>query len=864
MNRLLPALATTLLLAACGEDSITLDLHPGETLTAQLDTLRLHVPPEGATLYLCPADDGHSAPSPTHDIRDGWGTFTDWAAGVHEIDVDPLGASQAWLVLGGQPGLDEMLKRAIEDARRQGRPGMAAALAHDLELRSRAPKHPWRDWAKEGATEIPGAVELLRIAFVENDAGQWDRSEDSFRLAGECEALPVHLQAMRLSWLGDLLAHRLDVSALSKIHRQLEPLLPQLSTDQRWAREIELLNQRNLTGDRIDALARIDGLADEDVPPWAAPKLSCIRGFLLEESGQLELALAAMESALANCNVDDRFGNTINKGRILRLLGRHGDALRLFEAASSLPQADQWASVIAVARGYAVLEQAIAEGTDPEIARIDLESAWAAFQQLPPRPDYYLPFLEPLSMLELEAGRVQAARAYMETAQQTIRSTRADPELLRARFGRWGRLEQTLSRLEREHGSPSPWPGLARALAWKAGAGAREALDGPGLLARRKHAQQRLKRGPPLGLSIAPPASPLQARDLPWLAVDLCFGERRLFAYVLDGAGHLTVHDLAPAAEVQDQIQTLEDLLAARVLDAAQFTGKAAAMTETWLAPILKDRPPIGGLLVSAPAEFERTHLGALPYQAAESPSSFDEVAFLADSIQVIYLPSLLPLFAAPSASQHRQAQPFALVVGNPASPHAPRLPGSESEARKVASALRKRGFEVDLLLGEAATLEAVLTALPKCSVIHLATHAIQSVDRPSRSGILLTPGDSGDRLTIAHLQDLDLPSPQVVLSACATADGPSLATGSASLPAAFLAAGATSVVASTQAVGDASASAWALAWHGGPSPPKPAEAPDEHLRSPDASAPIITRARDPRHWGRWKVYWSGTGVREQ
>lgn len=298
MTRTLLALTCTLALVACGEDSSTRDLRPGETLNAQVNTLRLHVPPEGATLYLCPADDGHSAPSPTHDIRRGWGTFTDWTEGVHEVEVDTLGASQAWLFADAPANANASASRslgaAIESAQAAGHPGFAAALASDLEERFGESGHPWRKWAEEGAAEISGSVQLLRIAIDENQAGRWDESEATFTLAGRCGELPAHLSAMRLSWLGDLLAHRLDVPGLLRVHEQLERNLSDLTAEQRWAREIELLTQRYLIGERIDALQRIDRLETLEVPKWAAPKLRCIRSLLLQESGNLELALSAL------------------------------------------------------------------------------------------------------------------------------------------------------------------------------------------------------------------------------------------------------------------------------------------------------------------------------------------------------------------------------------------------------------------------------------------------------------------------------------------------------------------------------------------------------------------------------------------
>lgn len=199
-----------------------------------------------------------------------------------------------------------------------------------------------------------------------------------------------------------------------------------------------------------------------------------------------------------------------------------------------------------------------------------------------------------------------------------------------------------------------------------------------------------------------------------------------------------------------------------------------------------------------------------------------------APSIQVLALAS------DPSRLSH-QSTPWSfdrpadsLVVGNPTMPMvrspnsepyqlAP-LPGSEQEAIAIAAFLNTQP-----LIGEAATVSAVLERLPQARLIHLATHGLLSYveyDAPSSrdslasvSTSLLSPGaialtpsdDHNGLLTAEDIRQQHLNADLVVLSACDTGRGQITGDGVVGLSRSFLVAGAETLVVTLWAVPDAS-----------------------------------------------------------
>jgi CHAT domain-containing protein/tetratricopeptide (TPR) repeat protein len=133
-----------------------------------------------------------------------------------------------------------------------------------------------------------------------------------------------------------------------------------------------------------------------------------------------------------------------------------------------------------------------------------------------------------------------------------------------------------------------------------------------------------------------------------------------------------------------------------------------------------------------------------------------------------------------------------------------PRLPGSGAEARLVA----RYAPAAEVRLGEDASAEYLRhTPLSGFQVLHFATHALVDDRALGRSALALAPGSSGSGLvTPGELASLRLDADMVVLSACRTAGGVVVdGEGIQGLTAAFLEAGARSVVATSWRVGDRS-----------------------------------------------------------
>lgn len=151
------------------------------------------------------------------------------------------------------------------------------------------------------------------------------------------------------------------------------------------------------------------------------------------------------------------------------------------------------------------------------------------------------------------------------------------------------------------------------------------------------------------------------------------------------------------------------------------------------------------------------------------------------------------------------------LVLGNPIMPSvspAPgkppqqleALPSAEQEAKAIAPILKTKA-----IIGSQATKAAVLQALPKTRIIHLATHGLPDDNRGLGSWVALTPsGKDNGLLTAEEIINLKLNAELVVLSACATGRGKITGDGIIGLSRAWLSAGASSAIVSLWFVPDA------------------------------------------------------------
>lgn len=154
------------------------------------------------------------------------------------------------------------------------------------------------------------------------------------------------------------------------------------------------------------------------------------------------------------------------------------------------------------------------------------------------------------------------------------------------------------------------------------------------------------------------------------------------------------------------------------------------------------------------------------------------------------------------STSGERRPSTGAAVLGNPTGD----LPSAAEEAAEVATLLG-----VEALLGPDATRAAVLRAVERADLLHIAAHVTVDAQHPLQSELALADGqltgaDLLSRLGAAHL---------VVLSACHSGYGESLGGGElAGFTTALLRAGIHSVVSSSWPVDDAASSFFMTTFH--------------------------------------------------
>lgn len=203
-----------------------------------------------------------------------------------------------------------------------------------------------------------------------------------------------------------------------------------------------------------------------------------------------------------------------------------------------------------------------------------------------------------------------------------------------------------------------------------------------------------------------------------------------------------------------------------------------------------------------------------LPQQASPAPITFvpQGLLFLVpfpallDSqdrpVLALFTPSITPAIGVLDSlhpyAPARWAASDVLVVGNPAPrpayAHLGPLPGAEREAGEVA-----KFFKSTPLIGAAATREAVVAAMPRSRLIHLAGHGL--LDHGGEKevpGALVFASARGDGLlTAREIAGLRLRADLVVLSVCDSGRGRITGDGVVGLARSFLAAGAKGVIVS-------------------------------------------------------------------
>ena len=330
--------------------------------------------------------------------------------------------------------------------------------------------------------------------------------------------------------------------------------------------------------------------------------------------------------------------------------------------------------------------------------------------------------------------------------------------------------------------------------------------------------------------------------------VEFTESEDRLLAYVLT-RDDLQLVDLGARDDV---VRVAEEfrLRCATKSPVTAYWPIAKQMFDLTLGPVLARTDDVTRMVLVPCPSLAAVPFHALPLGPAEMPSSFHDVEFLLDRLDVAYAPSssaLALLAARNERTTHPRAVLFAAPTADSSPNHAsttrapkpPRsLPGrpqgvpsstlafcvpeveriarellrlehwTESERSRVRDQLDEivdRGDgqlsaagQLELRLGSAASREALLaTDLRDASWLHFACHAVAGLS-PAQSGLHLSANEHGNGfVSLADVLGLRLDAELVTLSACSTADGPTVqGEGVQSLAWAFLYAGARSVVA--------------------------------------------------------------------
>jgi CHAT domain-containing protein len=191
--------------------------------------------------------------------------------------------------------------------------------------------------------------------------------------------------------------------------------------------------------------------------------------------------------------------------------------------------------------------------------------------------------------------------------------------------------------------------------------------------------------------------------------------------------------------------------------------------------------------------------LGVLPLHAAWTPDATARCGrlYAIDRVLMSYAPSARAMAEAWRVARPGSAMSM-LAIDDPQPVTAAPLLHAGHEAAAACAAFAEPARR---LSGEQASTAAVLDALPRAAVLHLACHAQADGENPWNSGILMAHDDA---LRLRDLQSLRLHARLAVLSACETAQtGYRLLDEAIGMPGALLEAGVGAVIASLWRVSD-------------------------------------------------------------
>ncbi len=592
-------------------------------------------------------------------------------------------------------------------------------------------------------------------------------------------------------------------------------------------------------------------------------RVDYLRGLLAADLGELRRArlLLSDTSRRARTLGLDREARDagLMLGWVLTTVGRHREAARLFagELADLHPKGDArraaylanhaWALLNAAARGRTsdvgaaerMLDEAhalyAARGDKPRADNVATNRAWAALLRGDPAEAarraaevherrgivrLFIPLLE--ADLAAAAGRRDEARRTYESVLALARSEGAREYIWRALLGRARTQTDPDAALADYSAGLDAVEHAARDLGVRTGAAPffadRRALvdEAVALLVARgdiERAFEISERGRAqvlrtLERRVAGERLP-ESKRARWRQHVARFTRARtaLERFDADGAMVWREGERTSRARERVRLRTLQ----ARAFDAAY----------AWLAETMPSRPPARAAAVQAALGASETLLAFSP--AGVFTVTGDSVRLTAQAPVVgrgpIYAIGAPDDAALPPQTRHLPDASFLLrdapaatapsvVVGDPTRD----LPEARAEARAVAATGDL------LLLGDAATREAMLGRLRGARRLHFAGHGVLHPEDPWEAHLRLA---RGERLT---LEDVLVARPQVgvvVLSGCRTGAATPLEGGErVGLPEAFLAAGAQAVLVTRRDVGDAEARRFVERFYAADGPP--------------------------------------------
>lgn len=803
------------------------------------------------------------------------------SAGAHRIKVEPAGKSR---------GRYKARLRALRPATDEDRANASAERDYQLAYQKEkdAPR-AWlermylraaRAWESVGRTERE-ADALFRLGQIRAQGGDWrgalesqrrardlyhlagaresevlslDRMAEAYQVLGKLEEAYRILQETQLRWrmlreAGNVVATSYRICQLAHLGGRVSEALQCYQRVQQGWRELGERHKEGMVGVDIGTLYSSLGDLDRALASYGKalallPEGSPARGTALIQIGNAYLrAGLAGRALLWFRKVRDSGGRASSlsgMGVAFQRMGKPGRALPLFQRALALfdRPADKAAVWCHIGRLHLSLEQ-----TRPAID---------AFER---------------------ALSLGDRKARAEALSGMARAARLQGDLDRAAR----RMEQALDLVEslRDDIGQSPLPGQAFLLDLLKATWLESRQDDYTFLVDLLMERHRLEpdRGydlqalevqeralarslsDSLGTAPLPPWSSLLDPDTALLEYSL--GDERSYLWWVTRAGHASF-ELPGRAQIETAVRQLHELVSRRRASPTAVRRRSSQVAELLLRPVLP-RLTQRHLVIVAP--------DALQYVPFET--------LLIDRHEVVRNPSLTVLARLRARRAARGPSRGLALLGNgvfssldtrlptraSGEEDGPRrLPWLDDEVRSiVGGAGNKRVLSVT---GFDAVPEVVLGgALREFPVLHLNGHGRTDPERPERSGLLLSSYDRLGRprpgwLTAKEVRELDLEADVVVLSACRTGLGREVrGEGLMGLGHSFLAAGASSVVASLWNVDDQATAAlmgrFHRELHGGRPPAEALRLAQLHLRDE-------TRWSAPYYWGAFVLQGDG------